>query len=655
MKKHSKQSGLQPPRFPSHKNPYFYLTLFATFMMSFVIYLRTLAPTVTFEDSGELIAAAANLGIPHEPGYPLFTMLGHIFTYLPFGNIAYRVNVMSAFFSALGGLFIAWAFVLWAEYVFQKTMISLSKSLLYASAFSTGILGTLSGEAWEQAVITEVYGLHTFFVGLLIWLTALWARQFDEEGKRRLYYLICFSSGLALTNHPTSILLFPVLLGFVVLTDWKFVFRLEMIWKGTLFILAGLIPFLYLPLASLRDPLPDWGDPETWTNFWRVVMRHQYQLGDTQSWAKFIPELKAYFSLSGEQWNISFLIFLVVGVGYIIKNHRSFFYWILLFLFFVGPLTTFLTNFPVTGGLPFVNAENRALVSVFYIPSHLLIALVTGFGIFGLFNFLLNSWPDKMRVVLIVILPLGLCFQNFKNLNLSEYYFAEDYVENIFSVADSNSLVLVNWDPHSFPLIYYQSVEHRREDIFVVDQELLRRSWYIKALRKHHPRNMDGIKRETDEFLASIVPFERGDPYDGNYIQAKYLAMINALIDQFDRAGRNVYLTYDPPQGVAGSYFKESLIAAVKLRKDMKSLTAIHESSLKTERLLDKNIPLDRMARFFMSYYGRLYFARGFVVEKAISPEAALPYYEKAAAYLQNEPLSLKQALDAAMRIKAKK
>ena len=67
----------------------------------FLFYLFSLHPTVSAGDSGELITAAYTLGIAHPPGYPLWTILGKIFTIIiPFGNIAYRVNLMSAFIGA---------------------------------------------------------------------------------------------------------------------------------------------------------------------------------------------------------------------------------------------------------------------------------------------------------------------------------------------------------------------------------------------------------------------------------------------------------------------------------------------------------------------------------------------------------------------------
>ena len=77
------------------------ILVLATFLIPFAVYMITLTPTVSFFDSGELISGAATLGISHPPGYPLYVLIGHLFSYIPLGNIAFRVNTASAFFGAL--------------------------------------------------------------------------------------------------------------------------------------------------------------------------------------------------------------------------------------------------------------------------------------------------------------------------------------------------------------------------------------------------------------------------------------------------------------------------------------------------------------------------------------------------------------------------
>src|SRR5437870_9801017 len=71
------------------------------FSISLLVYRWTLAPTVTLVDSGELIVAARFLGVAHPPGFPLYLILAHLFSLAPIGNIAFRINLASAFFAAL--------------------------------------------------------------------------------------------------------------------------------------------------------------------------------------------------------------------------------------------------------------------------------------------------------------------------------------------------------------------------------------------------------------------------------------------------------------------------------------------------------------------------------------------------------------------------
>src|SRR6185503_3482879 len=73
----------------------------AVFLVALVVYSWTLAPTVTPTDSGELILAAFGLGVAHPPGVPLWTMLAHLASLVPVGNVAVRINFSSAVFAAL--------------------------------------------------------------------------------------------------------------------------------------------------------------------------------------------------------------------------------------------------------------------------------------------------------------------------------------------------------------------------------------------------------------------------------------------------------------------------------------------------------------------------------------------------------------------------
>ena len=78
------------------------------FFSLFLIYLRTLAPGLTWandgSDGGDLIAAAATGGVAHPTGYPLYLILARLFQFLPLGPLAFRTNLMSVLVSALAAV-----------------------------------------------------------------------------------------------------------------------------------------------------------------------------------------------------------------------------------------------------------------------------------------------------------------------------------------------------------------------------------------------------------------------------------------------------------------------------------------------------------------------------------------------------------------------
>ena len=71
------------------------------FLITLAMYLKTVAPTVSFWDCGEFIACSYIMGVPHPPGALLYILLGRLFSLLPLYEVAWRVNLMSVLSSAL--------------------------------------------------------------------------------------------------------------------------------------------------------------------------------------------------------------------------------------------------------------------------------------------------------------------------------------------------------------------------------------------------------------------------------------------------------------------------------------------------------------------------------------------------------------------------
>jgi len=530
-----------------------------------------------------------------------------------------------------------------------------SPILPLAASLCAGVLMATAFENWEQSIITEVYGLNTMFTGLILLLAVAWQSQ--KEHRTRYFLLISYLLGLTLSNHSTSLMFLAILFAYVFLEDRKFILNPKTLLSGAGFLLLGLTPYIYLPIASAHNPLVDWGNPENWTNFWRTVSRHQYGLGLQQNFDRYMAQLSAYGDLLWQQWSPFFLIFAIAGLVVLFKFKRIYFYLALLLLLFAGPVTTYVTDFDVLVPNAFVAAENKALVSVFYIPSYIGIALLAGIGIYYVVGKLLKllqltRFSEYAAALVIIALPLGFSYSNYRQLDMSHYYFTEDYAENLFTTVSDSGVVFADWDPYYFPLNYYQFVEGRRTDILAIDQKLLQRSWYIQWLRDHYPGFIRKSEREVGEFLAAVRPFEEGEPFDGNYIQSKYEAMINAFIDRAMESGRDVYFTYNLPPGIAQKYFRESVVTAFRLRQTTDSMTAVNPEDLRLERFIDEKVTGDRMSIAFRNNYAGFILVRVQQLEKFGKPEEALQWYRLAKEFFSDNPQVLKQINAATDRIK---
>ena len=163
------------------------------------LYVSTAAPTVLTGDSAEFQFAAPLLAVPHPTGYPLYILLGKLFTLLPFGDLAYRVTLVSA---VAGAATVA---------IIGLVATQVTGSLLAGAVAATALAATHS--LWNAATIAEVYTLNTFFIALLAWtLGRAWAKQ--TAGRFGLTALV---AGLGFSHHGSFALIAAPLLVFYLL------------------------------------------------------------------------------------------------------------------------------------------------------------------------------------------------------------------------------------------------------------------------------------------------------------------------------------------------------------------------------------------------------------------------------------------------------
>ena len=180
------------------------------FIVTFIVYFDTMAPTVSYWDCGEFIAVSHTLGVPHPPGSPFFLLMGRIFSMLPFNeDIAFRVNVISPLVSALAVMLLYLSTVKvithWRGRVNNITdvMIVFGGSAVGALTFA------FTDSHWFNAVEAEVYAFSTFFTAIVVWLILLWNEKADERGHERYILIIAYMIGLATGLHLLNLLAIP--------------------------------------------------------------------------------------------------------------------------------------------------------------------------------------------------------------------------------------------------------------------------------------------------------------------------------------------------------------------------------------------------------------------------------------------------------------
>jgi hypothetical protein len=210
------------------------------------LYILTLAPTTAFWDTSEYIAAAKVLGIPHPPGNPLFTVTAHVWGMLPLAaDYAVRINLYAAMTSALSaGL---WFLVL--ERWLRSIVMDRTPRLIAAAA---GVLiSATAWTVWNQSTVNEkVYTVSMLTIAIAMWLVVRWGDSDDTARQDRLLLAIGYVTALGSTNHMMGVLVFPAILAYVALTDWRLAFRPWTLLLGWMVIVATFNKF-----EAFADPV----------------------------------------------------------------------------------------------------------------------------------------------------------------------------------------------------------------------------------------------------------------------------------------------------------------------------------------------------------------------------------------------------------------
>lgn len=234
------------------------------FLIAFGVYFFTLAPTVTLEDSGELAVASDYLGVPHPPGYPIWTLVTWFFQlifhwveYNGHPNPAWGVALSSGFFGALACAILSLlisrsgsSMLRSIERITDTLGEGLENLLCLVAGLGGGLLFAFSPVLWSQSTIVEVYSLNAFFLMLVILFLYMWMCRPREF---KWMYAMAFSFGLGLTNHQSLVFMGLPLVVAVFLNevrDWR---DLLLPLAVLLLFMLGLftsVPWIFIALAA---------------------------------------------------------------------------------------------------------------------------------------------------------------------------------------------------------------------------------------------------------------------------------------------------------------------------------------------------------------------------------------------------------------------
>jgi len=553
-----------------------------------VVYFKTLAPTVSWIDSGELATACSSLGIAHPTGYPVYTLIGRLFSLLPLGSQVQNLNLLSLFFISFSNLFLFLILISIFEFLFPELQESWRSYISLVSAFIFSFSPTL----WSQATSNEVYALNSLLNAILFYLIL---SQLNLKAKGKLtqsdkhLYLFFFLYGLSFGNHLSTVLLFAGFIFLFLMIYRKSFFERKRISLLLSFFILGISVYLYLPIRSSLNPVLNWGDTSSLSNLKRHISGWQYQVWMFSESSQALWEsLKNYLHLLYSQFPFYLLPWVILGfVSLLKKNWKVFIFQLLVFMFtiFYG------INYQIPD------------IDPYFLPSFLVAAVWLGCGIAWLFVLLRRGryTPRAVAVILIILfssLPLINLFRNYFKQDESRNYFAYDYAENILRSIRKNSIVLTKiWDHYS-PWLYLRYVENKRPDVRFIDAELSRRNWYLKYIQQNYPELYQKSEKEINRFREQVYLFENGKPYDPDVIEKSYVDMIQSfLLKSYPEKPVNADLITDEKFLTPFTRFPEGLV--FRLQKDM----GYHPYSypeLQLRGILDQKIYKDDRTLFYL-------------------------------------------------------
>ncbi len=408
-------------------------------------------------DTPELVMASYHRLVAHPPGYPLFVWLQFVWTHLfDISTVFWRASILSSIFGV-----IAIAAVLFPL-----------KDLKYCIWAALLLIG-LKPAFIEASVLPDVFSLHAAFVALIGYFFL-----FSHHARKDSLVIILFI--LSLTNHHTSIFLFPVFLYSLGHLVQRKDYRSLIVSLG---IGLSLFTGLYLSILLLNPAHPlSWAEVNNLPGLIRHFLRSDYgtfQLAATKS----SSGLEAFSFMFKNLWSMLLIGLVVLGLA--LKDKISSLKSI---QFLLWSLILFITlSFPLA-----MNVTSKHVGAEVLKRFHVMPLIVLALWIVFLITRLKLS-KSKIFSLLVSIFP-ALYFNIISTpdfLGLRNDSIIEDYANNFYAIGKSNhpSLIVADTDASYFGLRYIQSFDEgvRPNEMAIVSLPLFFHPWYLAKVQVNLP------------------------------------------------------------------------------------------------------------------------------------------------------------------------
>ena len=516
--KAKRQSGMMDRNGAGDAPPYLWAGV--TALAIGILYAITLAPETAFWDTSEYIATAHILGIPHQPGSPLFVILGRTWELLlaPFGlSTAVRINLFSAFMSSLAHGF--WFLVV--HHILGY--FSADRRFRLIGAAAAALVSATAFTVWNQSNVNEkVYTVSLFTIALLSWLAFRWRERLGRGRDDQLIILMAFILALSVGNHLMAFLAAPALAVFIALVRPATFLNHRIYLFGVPAVVVGLSIFVFLPIRSELGPVINEAEPTceniggalvsavTYGNagcgeLSGTLKRDQYptppitqrqaslsaqyqtwiQYFDWQ-WSRGLSSTETLFGRLRAPFTTLFIALGVFGAAWHYRRDRASWYYMMTLFAVLSVALVFYLNFKHGHSDPSVPRDFREVRErdYFFTVGFSVWGLLAGIGIAGLWDWVRRRSGRSLAfgapVLGLAFIPLVL---NFSWASRAGDHSARDWAHNLLMSVEPYGLIFTNGDNDTFPLWYLQEVEGIRRDVTVAVTSYLNTDWYVKQLR----------------------------------------------------------------------------------------------------------------------------------------------------------------------------